>query len=356
MDWNQQYAQLIGEIEAQDIKNQVAKQKLIQEIIKLRDDISALQNKVKQINVMRDQLRALCDFLQGKAPCSPSSSSSAVRLKSLLIKPDLPDGFYWEEDHIVCAKDEATMVYIPAGEFLIAGRKIYLDAYLIDVYPVTNAQFKEFIDCKGYERQEYWSQKGWEFRKKKNWMQPRYWGHSFFNFSNCPVVGVSWFETEAYCNWAGKRLPTEAQWIKAARGGIWLDGDKRQKIGNPLPEREYPWGNEVFDANGIWRANYCDTPEYGNKCTSPVGYFSEGASPYGCLDLAGNVWEWCLSWHQDDYLKKGPKKNPVGPARGLARVLLGGSWKFKAWSLDCVTPYGQFPEYRRCSYGFRTVF
>ena len=119
-------------------------------------------------------------------------------------------------------------------------------------------------------------------------------------------VNVSWNDAKAYAKWAGVTLPTEAQWEKAARG---TDG------------RVYPWGND-------WDAAKCNNSVGANHPgkTSPVGSFPAGASPYGCLDMAGNVWQWCADWYGADYYTTSPAKNPTGPATGTVRVLRGGSW------------------------------
>ncbi|MGD2086522.1 MAG: SUMF1/EgtB/PvdO family nonheme iron enzyme [Candidatus Aminicenantes bacterium] len=211
------------------------------------------------------------------------------------------------------------MVTVPAGEFTRGGeiypreepqQRIILDAFEIGVYPVTNWEFKQFVDDNGYHEEKYWPAPEWQWRCDKNIIEPLFWWDREWNGPNFPVVGVSWYEAVAYANWLSKKtgkiycLPTEAQWEKAARG---TDG------------REYPWGDE-FDKS------LCNSRECGLNRTSPVGIFPNGKSPYGCMDMAGNVFEWCSDWFAEDYYKKSPEKNPRGPGNGSGRVLRGGYW------------------------------
>jgi formylglycine-generating enzyme required for sulfatase activity/predicted MPP superfamily phosphohydrolase/energy-coupling factor transporter ATP-binding protein EcfA2 len=212
------------------------------------------------------------------------------------------------------------MVRVEAEEFIRGSgegldrekpeRHIYLDAYMIGKYPVTNQEFKEFVNDGGYKEKEFWTSEGWKWRKEENISEPLYWHDRKWNGPNFPVVGISWFEADAFCKWlshkTGKqyRLPTEAEWEKAARG---TEG------------REYPWGNE-FDEKK------CNSWEGKLRRTSPVGIFQEDRGPCGCFDMAGNVVEWCLDWFDEKYYKKSPDKNPKGPSEGALRVLRGGSW------------------------------
>jgi formylglycine-generating enzyme required for sulfatase activity/calcineurin-like phosphoesterase family protein len=240
------------------------------------------------------------------------------------------------------------MVTVPAGEFIRGSKKysrekprerIFLDAFEIGVYPVTNWEFKQFVDDNGYQEEKYWPAPGWQWRCDENIIEPLFWWDREWNGPNFPVVGVSWYEAAAYAGWLSKktgkkyRLPTEAQWEKAARG---TDG------------REYPWGNE-FDKN------LCNSRECGLNRTSPVGIFPDGKSPYGCMDMAGNVLEWCSDWFDEDYYKKSPKKNPRGPDNGSGRVLRGGVWGFGAPRCRAAFRGCDEPARRAVGVGFRLL-
>jgi len=191
----------------------------------------------------------------------------------------------------ITGKDGAPMVLIPAGDFQMGSNDydnekpihtVYLDAFYIDIYEVTNAQYKKFMASTGHK-------------------SPSYWNDSKYNAPNHPVVGVSWDDAVAYAKWAGKRLPTEAEWEKSAKGGL---------VG-----KTYPWGDNLThdDANYKW------------EHTSPVGSFAPNG--YGLYDMAGNVCEWCADWYGNNYYANSPKSNPKGPGSGERRVLRGGSWK-----------------------------
>jgi len=174
--------------------------------------------------------------------------------------------------------------------------KVYLDAFFIDKTEVPQEDYDKCVaagKCKANQ-------------KSDGFTGPRQ-----------PVVGVTWEDARSYCSWAGKRLPTEAEWEKAARG---TDG------------RMYPWGNE-FDGK---KANFCDKNcefgwalknwDDGYAKTASVGSYPSGASPYGALDMAGNAWEWVGDWYQGDYYSNSPARNPKGPDTGRFRDLRGGGW------------------------------
>jgi formylglycine-generating enzyme required for sulfatase activity/calcineurin-like phosphoesterase family protein/energy-coupling factor transporter ATP-binding protein EcfA2 len=238
------------------------------------------------------------------------------------------------------------MVTVDAGDFIRGSneherekpiRTIYLDEFMIGKYPVTNQEFKMFIEDGGYENKESWTKEGWEWRKKENISEPRFWHDRKLNGSNFPVVGISWYEASAYAKWlsleTGDRyvLHSEAQWEKAARGSSGF---------------LYPWGKK-------WEEDHCNSDECGLDRTSPVGIFPKGKSPYGCLDMAGNVWEWCSDWYEGDYYKKSPDRNPHGPSNGSLRVLRGGGWFYLRRGCRAAFRLARLPADRFGLCGFR---
>jgi len=285
-------------------------------------------------------------------------------------KKDIPlyDGKPGEKIGDVCVnpKDGAEMVWVPAGEFLRGStdkeiatllkdfsaandpikkiieaekpqRKVYLDGYWIYRHPVTVAQYRKFCEATGRDMPEAPSW-GWK--------------------DNHPMVMVNWQDATDYAKWAEVSLPTEAQWEKAARG---TDG------------RKYPWGNE-------WDASKCANSGMGVyptavvekklESTQPVGSYPAGASPYGCMDMAGNVCQWCADWYDPKYYKKAPARNPTGPSKpvkfellpGLmpgwtvdgGRVLRGDSWDIGNYgSFRCANRSRSVPSNRFDYCGFR---
>jgi formylglycine-generating enzyme required for sulfatase activity len=228
-----------------------------------------------------------------------------------------------------------TLVYVPAGEFLMGSTDsdpdaesnekpqhlVYLDGYWIGKTEVTNAQYRKFVEDGGYSKAEYWSEEGWQWKESNGITEPAYWTDPAWNGADYPVVGVSWYEASAYARWAGARLPTEAEWEKAARG---TDG------------RVYPWGNEWDDS----RVNAS------GASTSPVGHYSpRGDSPYGVADMVGNVWEWTLSlWGRD--WREPEFRYPYDATDGRENVKAG------EWVLRVVRgeSFGSFRGFARCSY------
>ena len=214
-------------------------------------------------------------------------------------------------------------VLIPSGNFWMGNNdnscncyeipihQVFLDSFYIDKYEVTNAQFKKFIDANGYCDSTFWTPIGWRFKLQYNLTKPKFWDDENFGIKhpNKPVVGISWYEAWAYAKWAGKRLPTEAEWERAAR---YLDN------------RLFPWGNEEPDES---RCNFGYI--FGstlNASTKEVGSYELGKSEEDIYDLAGNVSEWCNDWYDIGYYSKSPKENPQGPEDGKYKVVRGGSW------------------------------
>jgi len=217
------------------------------------------------------------------------------------------------------------MVLIQAGEFQMGSNDgyddekpvhtVYLDAFYMDKYEVTNAQYKEFMDATDQKA-------------------PAYWSDSRDNAPNQPVVGVTWHDADAYAKWAGKRLPTEAEWEKAARGG--------------LAGKRYPWGDGISHDN----ANYTGTDGKDKwEGTSPVGSFPPNG--YGLYDMSGNVWEWCADWYGS--YPNSRQNNPTGPSSGESRVLRGGLWRSSAYFLRVANRGSNGPDGTTDSVGFRCV-
>ncbi len=272
------------------------------------------------------------------------------------------------------------MVLIPAGSFEMGGdndqasadeypkHAVKLDAFYMDVTEVTNAQFQQFVNATGYittaERKPDWEElkstlppgtpkpadsllvaaslvfkptngpvdlnnysSWWSWVTGANWKQPEGPGSTIKGKENFPVVHVSWYDATAYCKWAGKRLPTEAEWEYAARGG--------------LTKNIYPWGNEHISA-GVSKANswegkfpYLNEQKDGSYKQARVKSYA--ANPYGLFDMAGNVWEWCSDWYDQNYYQSAANNtsvNPAGPQKSYdaqdpytpKKVLRGGSF------------------------------
>ncbi len=222
-----------------------------------------------------------------------------------------------------------------------------LSSYEVMRTPVTVAQFARFLAAGGYAARESWSSEGWAWRVAGGIVRPRFaseeeraeW-HAYLT-PNRPVVGVSWFEADAYVRWLGARLPTEAEWEKAARG---TDG------------RRYPWGDEWEDDCAAHRG-------YGPKKTVPVGVFPKGESPYGVLDAVGSVWQWCRDVYAIDAYTHADARDPQGPsvmpavadafAKPLHRVVRGGAWNTLPWSLRCANRNSYPMGARFSNLGFR---
>ena len=252
--------------------------------------------------------------------------------------------------------DEMEWITIPAGEFIMGSkveqackakeidpeysdewlereqpqRKVHLSDYKIAKYTVTNRQFKAFVEATEYQTERELDGLGksiW-FKLREGRLEERL---------DHPVVCVTRKDALAYCEWFSEKteikigLPTEAQWEKAARGN---------------DERLWPWGNEFDETK-------CNIAGRGS---SPVGNYIEGASPYGVMDCAGNVWEWCHDWFSENYYQSAPTSDPRGPERGEYYVVRGGSWYRGRRSPCSVRVTARFRHYIACyTFGFRVV-
>ena len=256
------------------------------------------------------------------------------------------------------------LVLVPAGAFKMGDNfgdgesrerpvhVVELDAYYIGKYEVTNGQWRKFRDDAGYDDPKYWPGRK-PFPKEQNsyWMQANNHGGGTPNSDNYPVIAVNWDSATAFCNWlsakTGKtyRLPTEAEWEKAARG-----------TGQP----RYPWGNAI-DAS---YANFVGTQKF--DTVREVGFFDgsqrgelkthSNASPYGAFDMAGNVMEWCQDWYSRDAYAMSARKNPKGPPAGAYKVVRGGSFFVEAFDLRSYGRSAAWPSFLgHRMIGFRVV-
>lgn len=212
--------------------------------------------------------------------------------------------------------DPVPMVTIPAGTFTMGSavgkgrdderpqREVHLDAFAIDQVEVTNERYLAFVNASGHRN------------------PPNPYGNGMLvsakGIEQLPVVQVTWYDAKAYCSWAKKRLPTEAEWEKAARGS---DG------------RLYPWGNDPATPT---RALF-DIEWNGEQTMRPVGSTPAGDSPYGVKDMSGNAREWVEDWYAPDYYKDAPARNPTGPDKGVVRSIRGGSWHSPVWDIGAAS-------------------
>lgn len=237
------------------------------------------------------------------------------------------------------------MVLVPAGEFVMGSRNIdaviqecksyvtecdqtwfqdeliphtvFLDDFYMDIYEVTNRNYAVCVDAGACQppvnttsstRSSYFGDPG---------------------FDDYPVIFIDWNMAKTYCEWRGARLPTEAEWEKAARG---------------VDERTYPWGEEIDNTFANYNNNFGDT--------SPVGSYESNQSPYGIYDMAGNVWEWVADYYSESYYRDSPASNPPGPSSGQGKVLRGGSWYDPAYLIRTTTRFMQVEPVDN-NYGFR---
>ena len=317
-------------------------------------------------NRWRTVIRALAFCLAVANPVSADTGWFGERV---------PDALEIGEAHgdYVHSADDAPMVYVPAGHFLRgttkvdAGawsgqfgdffevetpqRSIYLSAYYIDKFEVTNRQYGDFLDAVARGEGDFLHP---DAPTDKDFT-PTYWRDGRLNGPDHPVTAVDWYDAYAYCRWAGKQLPTEAQWEKAARGPDGLT---------------YPWGD-------AWQADYSNNvestfgkPVLGDRqwvlllgnleldamtaFTQPVGSFPHGVSPYGVHDMGGNLWEWVRDRYVKDYYRTAPSHDPPGPPDASPyRVLRGGCWSSHRGKLRAAYRNYDLAADRHLEIGFR---
>lgn len=260
-----------------------------------------------------------------------------MAVASLLAIPALSLAGGLEQE--VIGKDGAPMVLIPAGSFPMGvpwgdrdgGRDEYprhevqLDNYYIDKFELTNGRYLAFVKATGHripQNPKNPTRNLWQADTITEALVDR------------PVINVDWADAAAYCAWAGKRLPSEAEWEKAAKG---------------TADRRFPWGNveptnKHLNFNQQW---------IGEKTLMPVGSYEAGKSPFGVYDMGGNVWEWVNDWYDPMYYEKSPAKNPKGPESGTKRVLRGSGWENETPTVRIFTRVEGDPANRNESTGFR---
>ena len=220
-----------------------------------------------------------------------------------------------------------SMALVPTGEFTMGSsmgsadeqpeHRVYVGAFFMDLHQVSVRQYARFVEATHHEVPPDWSVMN----------RPQHYDR--------PIANVDWEDAVTFCKWAGKRLPTEAEWEKAARG---TDG------------RTYPWGNvhptrlHATAGKEVWS---------NHSALTPGGMLEEGKSPYGIYDMAGNVWEWVSDWYDQDYYKTSPPKNPTGPSTGWTKVVRGGSWGSNAEGLRSAERETHVPSFRGFGTGFR---
>ncbi|MDK2743651.1 MAG: SUMF1/EgtB/PvdO family nonheme iron enzyme [Nitrospira sp.] len=236
-------------------------------------------------------------------------------------------------------KDGAPMIRIPAGAFLMGSNDglpnekpehhVTLDAYYIDQFEITASRYQKFVESASRNLPPMWDDGADQSLKE------------------LPAVGMSWTDAARYCKWAGRRLPSEAEWEKAARG---TDG------------RRYPWGHmqpfvDIANYNrGVWVSDAVTLVPVGSGLEGMsvrFGLKSGGRSPYGLSHMAGNAAEWVGDWYDREYYPRSPEKNPTGPPTGEKRVLRGGSWADLPIALRVTARFSAEPDFEDRTIGFR---
>jgi serine/threonine-protein kinase len=259
---------------------------------------------------------------------NPATAGAAVENSVTKAPVESPTSSELGIGSTMTGKDDMILMYVPAGEFTMGSdngeedeksvHTVYLDAFWIDQTEVTNKMYAACVAADACAPPA----------SSSSQTQDSYYGNA--QFDNYPVIYVTWDDAKAFCAWAGRRLPTEAEWEKAARG---------------TDERAYPWGNSIKSS----LANYYN--KVGD--TTAAGSYEDGKSPYGALDMAGNVLEWVSDWYDESYYESSLASNPLGPARGNLRVLRGGAWNKSDYSIRSALRSMQDPTNSDNSIGFR---
>lgn len=327
----------------------------------LNSTISAMEESVREESAKNESSKEEMDLKNAQL------MQEIAKLQNKIAELESTISAYPSKE-ILYPKDNSVMVLIPAGEFIMgtsdsqfeeitkekASHKItfkheqpqhtvYLDSFYMDKYEVTNTQFEKFVKETGYltdAEKEGWGYvwegtNVWPRISGANWRTPLGPGSTIRDRMNHPVIQVSYNDAVAYANWAGKRLPTEAEWEKSARG----DTD----------DRLFPWGNE-------WDPGKLNSIGTGPLTTMPVGSFPSGVSPYGLHDMVGNVWEWVADWYHPHYYQNSINiPNPKGPTSGVHRVLRGACYRNNHNVARCShrDNYVSVPDFRTQLGGFR---
>lgn len=275
------------------------------------------------------------------APTIPPSATTTSQPVSTAIPTQPPAASPTPDKPVGTQKkstlDGALQRYVPGGTFAMGTslptewtgedetplHQVTLPSYWIDQVEVTNAMYRQCVQAQACTAPKELSSQ----TRASYFENP--------DFAAYPVVQVNWAQADTYCQWAGRRLPSEAEWEKAARG---------------TKERLYPWEG---DAIGNHFANLDIYDDWPNADTTPVGNYPAGAGPYGALDMAGNVYEWTADWYSADFYASSPANQPAGPQTGQGRVIRGGAWSSDPLFLRTASRMSFYPDLATYDIGFR---